>query len=143
MAMVDVAWQAALAVDEAGDNDVSFVVPAGEEWQVLWVWAEYTSDATVGNRQLVVEAQDSGSDVIGWLAQARATQAASLTRYYLCAPGVADDTSFGGNGSDYLQTNMPTAVLSAGETLRVYDAAGVSGSDSSVFQVRYMRRVVG
>ena len=83
-----------LQVEEtANDSDKTITVPAGEEWVVEWLWAELTTDATVGNRQLEVQILDDAADVIGEVATG-IVQAASLTRYYLFAPNVTELAAF-------------------------------------------------
>ena len=135
-------WRVGLVSDEgANDNDKTVItVPGQEEIQILWVWVEYTSDATVGDRQLVVEVQDAANDVI---AQFRVgeVQAASLTRYYILAPALADLEAF--RDTDYLMTPLPpTLILRAGDQLRVYDNNNVAGTDDLVIQVQAAEREI-
>ena len=131
---LDPRWSISLQSDETlNDSDKSFTVPANTQWHVLWVWVEYASDATVGDRQLVIEIQDSASDVIAQLARAGTTQAANLTRYYQFAPSLADLTNF--RDTNYLTTPLPpTLVLQAGDVVRVYDnnVVAVAGDDMIV-----------
>ena len=136
-------WRVELQSDETtNDSDKSFTVDSGEEWQVLWLWVELATTATVGNRQLVVEIQDSANDVIAQVARAGVTQAASLTYYYQFAPGNADLTAV--RDSDYLTTPIPpTLILQGGDILRVYDNNAVDASaDDMVLQMQIASRAV-
>lgn len=133
------AWHPELQADEAaGDSDKTFTVPANEEWDILSIWVEYTSDANAGNRQLVVEIQDDGNDVIGQ-ARAGTTQAASLTYYYQFAPDAEDLTAL--RDTDYLSTRIPRWILPASYIIRVYDnnAVSVAGDDMIIQMVVKVR----
>jgi len=136
------AWSLVLRADEAADDsDKSFTVGASTEEQVLWLWVELATTATVGDRQIVVELQDSAADVIAqW--RAGAVQAASLTRYYCFAPSNADLTAF--RDTDYLMTPIPpTIILPAGYIIRVYDNNAVAAAaDDLVLQMMVARRSV-
>ena len=135
-------WHPSLQADEtANDSDKTFTVPASTEWQVLWIWVELATTATVGARQLVVQLQDSASDVIGEV-RVGATQAASLTYYYQIGPGIADHTAL--RDTDYLMTpHMPTIVLPAGYIVRVYDNNAVdAAADDMVIQMMVAERTV-
>jgi len=135
-------WSPLLIPDEtANDSDKSFTVPANYMYQVLWIWVELTSDATVGNRQMTIELQDNAADVIGrW--KAGAVQAASLTRNYCFGPSNADLTAF--RDTTFLMTPIPpTVVLPAGYIIRVYDSAAVAAAaDDMVVQLMVARRAV-
>ena len=135
-------WSPLLVSDEtADDSDKSFTVPANYMYQVLWIWVELTSDATVGNRQMTIELQDDAADVIGrW--KAGAVQAASLTRNYCFAPSNADLTAF--RDTTFLMTPIPpTIVLPASYVVRVYDSAAVAAAaDDMVVQMMVARRAV-
>lgn len=110
----------------ANDSDKSFTVPAGAIWQILWIWVEFAATGTVGNRQLVVEIQDAGSNVVAQI-RAGAVQAASLTRKYLFAPGMMDLTTF--RDTDFLATPIPPGLLlGAGWKVRVYDKTAVAAA---------------
>ena len=129
-------WVPTLRADEAADDsDKSFAVPASTYEQVLWIWVELTTTATVGDRQIVVELQDSAADVIAqW--RAGAVQAASLTRYYCFAPANADLTAF--RDTDYLMTPIPpTIILPAAYIVRVYDNNAVAAAADDLI-VQYM-----
>ena len=136
-------WRVSLVSDETtndSDKDI-YDCPADTEAQVLWLWIELTTTATVGDRQLVVEIQDSAGDVIAQF-RAGAVQAASLTRYYQFAASMADLTSF--RDTDYLMTPLPPGLLlQAGDQLRVYDNNAVAAAaDDLVCQMQIATRSV-
>jgi hypothetical protein len=136
-------WQIYNTPDELlDDSDKTFVVPLQTEWQVLWMWVEFTSDATVGNRQLVLQVYDAANDLIATLARASVVQAATLTRYYLFAPAVADLLGF--RDTDYLTTPIPTTTfLEAGQYLRIYDNKAIAAAtDHMIVQFQYAARSV-
>lgn len=120
----------------ANDSDVTFTVTSGERWIINSIWVEYTSTNDVGNRQLCIEVQTSGADVL-YQVRAGAVQAASATRYYLFATSMPDLTSF--RDTDWLCTPLPAPLeLDPGEKLRVYDKTAVAAAaDDLVIHVRY------
>jgi hypothetical protein len=128
------AWHPEIEADEgADDSDKTFTVSANEEWEVLSIWVELTTDASAGDRQLVVEFQDDAADVIGQV-RAGAVQAASNTYYYQFAPNVIDLTAV--RDSDYLSTPIPRMILPASYIVRIYDNNAVSAAgDDMVCQM--------
>lgn len=135
-------WRVSLQSDEtADDSDKTFTVPASTEWQVLWVWVEYTSTVVVGDRQLVIQLQDSGSDVIGEV-RVGVVQAASLTYNYMIAAALADLTAL--RDTDFLTIPFPpTAILQAGDIVRVYDNNAVdAAADDMIVQMQIASRSV-
>jgi hypothetical protein len=132
-------WELELQSDDTpNDNDKAFNVPAGYEWQVLWIWVEYTSDANAGDRQIEIQLRDGTNDVIADF-RPGAVQAASLTRYYVFAPALADLTAF--RDTNWLMTPLPpTVFLPAGYDVRIFDNNGVSGADDMVIHIQVARR---
>ncbi len=121
------------ADETANDSDKSFTVPSDVTWTIDSIWVELITTSTGGNRQLVVEFQDSAADVF---AQQRAgiVQAASLTRYYLFGANVPDLLSF--RDTDFLTTPLPWILLPAAFIIRVYDKAAVdAAADDMVVQM--------
>jgi hypothetical protein len=129
-----------LLSNEIAPNDAIFTVPNGYEYQILWVWVEYTCDGNAGNRQLEVSLLDAANDEIGSILVG-ATQAAGLTRYYMLAPTLADMAAF--RDVAWLMTPFPpTVYLSAGQSVRVFDNNVVSVGDAMVIQIQVIRRAV-
>lgn len=135
-------WEIVLISNEALDaNDKLITVPARREWQVLWIWVEYTSDANVGDRQLEISLLDPANDEIGSVVVG-ATQAAGLTRFYMIGPALADLDAF--RDTAYLMTPLPpTVFLTAGESVRVFDNNLVSPGDDIIIQMKVARRITG
>ena len=133
-------WALSLQAEEtANDSDKTLTVPANTIWQVLWIWVELVSTATVGTRQMTVQILDAAADVVMTL-KAGATQAASLTRNYCFAPALADLTAF--RDTSFLMTPLPpTVILPAGYGVRVYDSAAVdAAADDMVVQMMVASR---
>lgn len=133
-------WTVGLQASETtNDSDITFTVPASTEWQIMSIWIELAATATAGNRQVVVELQDSSSDVIGQF-RAGAVQAESTTYYYMFAPAVADLDE--ARDSDYLSCPLsPMIVLPAGYKVRVYDNNAVdAAADDMVIQMMVAAR---
>lgn len=120
------------AVDStANDSNKSFIVPNGEMWKLNSIYVVLTTDATVGNRQMVFEAVNASGVVVGRIS-AGAVQAASTTRRYLCMQGTYRETAF--INTD-IQVPIPMdSFLPSGFSLHVYDSAEISpgGDDMTV-----------
>lgn len=126
MPQFELDWRPKLVSDTANDDsDKTFTVPNGKTWEVKWIWVELVTTATVGNRQIVVVALDSTSDVIG-LVNAGAVQAAGATRNYLFAHHVGDLTAF--RNTSYLTNPIPEFILPQGFAIRVYDITAVAAA---------------
>lgn len=121
------------------DSDKTFTVPANYEWQILWLWAEYTSTASIGDRQLEVQIQDSGSNVMAQI-QTGVTQGEGLTYKYLFGISVADMTTI--RDDNYLTTPLPGGTfLSAGQKIRIWDNKAIdASSDDMVIRMQYAYR---
>lgn len=135
-------WRPYLHADEAlNDSDKTFTVPSSVEWHIMWIWVELTTTATVGDRQLVIEIQDNANDVTAQI-RAGVVQAASLTRYYLFAPSMADLGVF--RDTDWLMTPLPpTVLLDIGMQVRVYDNNAVAAAaDDMVVQMQVLARSI-
>ena len=128
-------WTLQLISDEAeNDSDKNFNVPAGREWEVLWVWVELTTVDAVDVRNMCITIYDDANDIIGEY-RAGATQAVSLTRYYMFAPAVADLTAF--RDTNYLMSCIaPTTFLKENYHLRVWDCNAASpAADTMIVQI--------
>ena len=128
--------------ETADDSNKDFTVPVNTEWQILWIWVELTTTNAVGNRQLVIEVLDAAGDIIGIVAVASVTQAASLARNYLFAPAVPDLLAF--RDTDFLSTPIPpTLFLDAGQILRVRDNKAIAAAaDDMIVQLSFAARAV-
>lgn len=129
-----------LSFTTADDSDNTFTVPADTEYQILSVYVSLVTTATVGNRQMAVQALDSSNNILIGV-RAGATQAASLTRVYNFAPGMPQDTLF--RDTDYLAVSMPPIFLAAGQKLRVWDKAAVAAAaDDMTVRVQIASRSI-
>ncbi|MES0445002.1 MAG: hypothetical protein ABUJ92_00515 [Desulfobacterales bacterium] len=117
------------------DSDKSFAVPGNEVWKLCNAHITLVSDATVGNRQMVLEVANSASAVV-FSSAAGAVQAASVTRVYDFMQGITKETAFVGA---VIQVPIPTEqYILPGYSIRIYDSAAISaaGDDMTVaFQV--------
>jgi hypothetical protein len=124
-ALLSPAGAPSLIVDEAlNDSDKTFVVPAGFMYDIIWVYVELTTTATVGNRAMTVDIQDSLGDVIG-RCQDDGVQAASLTHTYMFGQGM--DLADGGVNTNHF-IPLPPLLLPQFFKLRVYDATAVDAA---------------
>jgi hypothetical protein len=123
------------------DSDKTLTVPAGSEWEVLSIYVELVTTATVGNRQMAIYFTDEADDIIGQV-RAGAVQAASLTRFYQFAAGLPDLAAF--RDTDWLSTPLPAGlVLPAGYKIRVFDKAAIdAAADDMDVQVMVKERLV-
>ncbi len=113
----------------------TWVVPVNEQWKLNFLHVIYTSDATTGNRQIMLEIIDSDGNVLANHV-AGAVQAASLVRHYSFIQGIYRETSFIG---DEIQVPIPQDLyLGPGYSLRVSDKNSISALDDTIvsFQVK-------
>jgi hypothetical protein len=140
---VSESWRVELQYDEdANSSAKTFTVPSDEEWQILLIWVELNTTATVGNRQLEVFVLNNEPDNIGELARAGIVQAASLYRFYLFAPGAADLTSF--RDTSYLTVPLPMGTfLQPNDQIRIWDNKAIDASaDDMIVQMKIAKRKV-
>jgi hypothetical protein len=133
-------WTVTLIADEtADDSDKTITVPASTEYQVLTIYIEYTSTATANDRQIQINFLDGAGDVIGQI-RPNVVQAASLTRYYMIGPSLANGVAF--YDTDHIQTPMPpTIFLPATYAIRIYDNNAVdAAADDMILQVMVASR---
>ena len=138
--VADDQWTVSVIADEAvDDSDKTLTVPASTEYQVLWIYIEYTSTATVGDRQVQINFLDGAADVIGQI-RPNTTQAASLTYYYMIAPSLANQVAV--YDTDHIQTPLPPSVfLPATYAIRIFDNNAVdAAADDMILQVAIASR---
>jgi hypothetical protein len=135
-------WRVALFSDVTlNDSDKSFQVPLATEWEILWIWVELTTTATVGDRQLEIQIQDAASDVIAAF-QVGITQGASLTNNYLIAISMPDLAAL--YDTSYLITPLPAGTfLSAQQLIRIWDNNAVApAADDMVVKMQAAIRTI-
>lgn len=133
-------WRIHTVRDAIVGSSKVFTVPAGQEWQILWIWAGFTTDATVGVRQLDVHLDDGVNTLGEW--QVAITQIASLTYYYLIAPAMPDLLALR-DGIFMITPLPPTLFLSAGQSIQIWDNNMVAAAgDTLVVEMQIARRTV-
>jgi hypothetical protein len=133
-------WRVTLAQDiTTDDSDKIFTAPPNTEWQILWIWVEYTSTATAGIRQLEIQIQDASSNIIGQF-QTGVTQSEELVYKYLFGIGVGDLTS--PRDDTNVTTPLPAGTfLSGGQKIRIWDNNTVDPTaDDMVVKLQYASR---
>jgi len=113
-------------------NDKSFVVPAGMKWKIKWVFVNYVSNATAGNRRLQVNVLDQTGGTVVFRSIMPLSQAASLTRDFLWMPrmGGSQITNVAGYGA------CPQ-TLYEGMELHVADGEDISSTDDFTLGLVY------
>jgi len=122
-----------VAVD---DSDKTIAVPAGERWELLGVYADLTTTATVGTRQLEI-AIATATGILVRL-EFGETQIASITnKRYAAALGLVTEAHIAG---EMIFAQLPTLHLVEGDTIRVFDSAGIdAAADDLIVQVNRLR----
>jgi len=138
---IDDVWSLALQEDLAlADSDKLITVPAGVLWQVMWLFLDFTTTAAVGNRQIQVDFRSASAVV----AQQRpnTVQAASLQRFYMMAPALANQAAF--YDTDHIQTPLPPSIfLPAGYSVRVWDNNAIDpGQDNLLVRMMVASKTV-
>ena len=129
-----------LSDTDLNDSSKTLTVPANYVYEILYGQIKFISDATVGNRQIVLQITDD-DDVQIISFSAGAVQAASLTRYYNFTQGGTHETSFIDS-----TINVPLCdelVIPENYKIVLYDSAAISaaGDDMTVkLVVRRLRR---
>lgn len=103
----------------------------------IGIHVAYTTDATVGNRELMIEILDASAVLIMNTGSA-SYQTASLAREYNCMDGIYREAAFKLNRS--INVPLPTGyVIPAGGSILIKDAAGISATDSYVAKIQTER----
>jgi hypothetical protein len=130
-------WTVSLIKSETVGNSKVFDVPNGTEYQILWIYVEYTSVAGA-DRQLQIDIRDNEGDIIGDI-RPGVVQAASLVYSYMFAPSLADLTAV--RDTVYIMTPFPpTVFLPASYSIRVFDNNGVDALDTIDVQMMIASR---
>jgi len=111
------------------DPHKSLEVPAGYVWDVQHAYCVYAADATVGNRQVVLQVRDDLDTVIA-VFPAAAVQTASTTEYYTW--GSTHDLTETVAGYHHLP--LIPKIIPEGYDLWFYDSASIAaGDDTTVY----------
>lgn len=120
------------------DSDKTVTVPTGEVREVVSIAVQLITTATAGNRQMVVQFLDGGSNLL-YSAEAGAVQAASLTRTYHFVQGVPDDAAFATDNSIRIQLPENLKLLPTHQ-VRVFDQAAIAAAADDM-EVRYVNEI--
>ncbi len=125
----------------ADQSSKTFTVPDDEQWRLNWAHVVFVSNATVGNRRIVMDVLNA-SDAVLIDMGASAVQAASVTRHYQFLQGIYRETDF---IQGELEVPMPQDLwLTAGMKLRFRDEAEIApAGDDMTVTFQYERYTVG
>lgn len=129
------------------DSDKTLLtVPTGKVAKLIWISAEITCTATVGNRNLECLITD-GTNIVWTSAFSGAITASQIGGIFLSTGGAGHATGtargkLGTAGSAQnvtLQGGLPEMYLPAGYTVRIYDIAAVdAAADDLVTVISYV-----
>ena len=115
--------------ETAEEPDKILTVDANEIWEILWIYLELTSSATVGNRMLRFSIRDDSNDII-WSEKTGIDQPANQTYTYILAPGQQRNITNANNISYY---NLPaTTLLPAAYNIRLFENNSIDGDDDGL-----------
>ena len=118
----DDGFQRFTSTDSAdNDSDKTITVPTGFTWIIANIFVTLVATADAGNRQMTVLITDPAGVALGNV-KADSVQIASATEYYSFTPvaGIATEAPAG-----YHYASLPSFILDAGSTIRVYDSAAI------------------
>lgn len=130
------------AEETANDSDKTITVSANQVWKILWTYIEFTTTATVGDRQIVVYLLDSADDII-YATPVLNVQPASVTEYYILLP----TTSLEGSKENVAKRHfMPLPLeleLKSSFKIQVLDSQAVdAAADDMVIQMMVKKKRV-
>ena len=107
------------------DSDKTLTVDAGELWEIISLFVDFTATATVGNRQLMIDVRDDNNVVVGRYPSV-VNITASLQRFVTWAAGIGGTISgLGGNQVASIPVHL---WLPAAWDLRIYDRTEVDAA---------------
>ena len=119
----------------SNSSDKLFATASDKHWRIDSIFVKLTTTATAGDRQLQIDFTDGvPANVISQVV-AGLVQAASLTRYYMFAPGLAQQTAF--VDTDKVTCQLPLITLIAEYRIRIYDNNAVDAAADDM-EVRMM-----
>lgn len=121
-------WRALQQADvTTNSSNKLFTVTTGKEWLIQSARIDYTTNATVGTRQLELRILDASDNVV-CSSIASLTQAASLTYHYDYNINGLDSIAL--RDSTYLSVVLPHLILPAGYKIRFLDNKAIAPSGS-------------
>lgn len=112
--------------EAANDSDKTITVDSGKRWKVLWIWIEFTTTATVGNRNIYIRIRDDADDEI-YIVIAKNVQAASAVEMYSALPGLGYEALEGKAGWHFLPLPRDL-ILPGGYDIRIHDGNAVDAA---------------
>lgn len=110
----------------ASSSSKTFVVPDRNYYQYIGVKVVYTTNATVGDRLLTIDAYDESNNLL-FKTFAGINQAASLTYYYYFNPS---NPYFTATTNAQLLSTLPLMILKRAQYIKVYDSNTIDPSGS-------------
>lgn len=123
----------AVSYNSVTTNTFSYAPTADK--QLIYAHVVYTADATVGNREIVLELVNPSSQVVGdWHTSAYIT--ANQSGYHVeFLPGTYRETTF--DAAHTIQTPFAAGLMiPSGYTLKVLDANNVSAADTMIVSIQ-------
>jgi hypothetical protein len=122
-----------------GSPGGTFTVPSGQTVIIRSIKIQYNSDATVGNRLMILTVTSAGQQ--GGIYTSPIVQPASFIYHYVFAPGIASDSSAALINPaiatiGYVRAGFPALHLAAADTI-VFSVLNQLGSDTSTYVVLY------
>ena len=121
-------------------SDKTITIEDNHLYQIMSIYVDYTTNATVGARQLEVQLRDESNNVLDFILPGL-TQAESLNYFYAFNLNHRDLTSL--RDSDKVFTTMPFWVVNKRWNLRVFDNNAVDASgvgEDMIVRVTFMDR---
>lgn len=117
------------------DSDKSFTVPANRIWNVHSVYVQYTSTATAGTRNLVVQLRDVSGNIYGeWRTSSTFSSSTTHNETWAVGHGAEDVSSLIAK----LALFPSLVVLPAGFAVRVIDSNAVdTAADDMIVALLY------
>ena len=95
-------------------QDAQLVVPSGETWEVLTIFAELITGATAGTRQATLQIEVGGVGMVVWHSDAPGDQQAGQTRRYVAGAGLPRQDEGAAATFNTKQWALPAGLLLTG-----------------------------
>ncbi len=118
------------------DSDKTITVPAGQSWELLGIYVDLSTTATVGDRQVEVQIA-TPTGILLRLVFGEVQAASVANKLYAAARDFITEDHVAG---EMLFAQLPYLRLVSGDTIRVFDSADVDATaDDMVVQVNQLR----
>jgi len=128
---------AEFSLDNSAGNDKQYVVPEGEEWEILGIFAWVSTDVNVGNRTYQAQIYPDGATTgtPSYRSAIFAAHVAASSVFYQMFP-TAPVSEVG----TQRWHPMPSQILPAGALIRFYDVANIAVGDAVRVRIHYKLR---